>query len=277
MKKTSFLCIICAVVFSQFVFSADLEICFNSEINKYYEKFNKKNGLEKQFVYIDFYPDGLIKDIVNKTSVIDAYYNNNQTINRENDMIKIIFNSNFIISIKLEDDYIIVTKDYFGKQTENKIVFSKDCIAANSFSINYEPKKIYSVGMENVSFSYSGNELVTYFKNQIDSRYIFEQNDSNYIVSCWKADAYDEGWDLMFENSYVTFSKQKMNIFDKRINYINHLILKEYNSALDDILFVYFLGDYFHIEKEFDSNTINKKDVGQKNIVLRKISAFIRK
>ena len=115
MKKTSFLCIICAVVFGQFVFSADLEICFNSEINKYYEKFNKKNGLEKQFVYIDFYPDGLIKDIVNKTSVIDAYYNNNQTINRENDMIKIIFNSNFIISIKLEDDYIIVTKDYFGK------------------------------------------------------------------------------------------------------------------------------------------------------------------
>ena len=251
-------------------------ITFNAEISNYYKKFNSVNSLQEKTIELYLDDSMYLKEIRNHVSTLNSSTKTIKT-NIKNDAAKTLvveFYENKILdctkSFSYNVDTILVVTEKNGKKY--KRIFEIDNSKKEIRSENKIIKKDgdFVIGSENdkTAFVYKNNELINYFQGEPSSRYLYGLNNTDSLIEAYTVGYGNDTWNLMFENNHILFKNNAMGSGDRYKQIINYLILQEYDLVLADIMFEYFLGnffslnkiDYFAAERVLKKNTIYSKN-----------------
>ena len=215
------------------LYSQQLDITFFAEIDPYYKEFNDKNGLKEKKVSIGFSSDGSVAALPDNLGMKwDISY-----VKGTNYIVKGTKNGKVLISKKyiIMNDSLEVQNLITNKSTT--YIFEKNykVIRSEEFSVERKRNHLIARNSKNILLEYNKNELTSYVRGWKQNKIDYKVNRGKNYVYLWKTGP-EDSWDAMYENSNVVYTKYEFSK-DLRINLMNYLILKDFDSVISKILF----------------------------------------
>ena len=116
-------------------------------------------------------------------------------------------------------------------------IFEKNyrVIRSEEFSVERKRNHLIARNSKNILLEYNKNELTSYVRGWKQNKIDYKVNRGKNYVYLWKTGP-EDSWDAMYENSNVVYTKYEFSK-DLRINLMNYLILKDFDSVISKILF----------------------------------------
>lgn len=271
MKKVCISTLVALIMLS--LSGQEVIITFNAEISNYYKKFNSVNSLQEKTIELYLDDSMYLKEIRNHISTLNSSTKTIKT-NIKNDATKTLVvefyenqDLNCSKSFSYDADTIVAITEKNGKKY--KRIFEIDNSKKEIRSENKIIKKDgdFLIGSENdkTVFVYKNNELINYFQGEPSSRYLYGLNNTDSLIEAYTVGYGNDTWNLMFENNHILFKNNATGSGDRYKQIINYLILQEYDLVLADIMFEYFLGNFF---------SLNKIDYSASERVLKKNTVY---
>lgn len=253
----------------------EIVMTFNAEISNYYKKFNSVNSLQEKTIELSFDDSMYLKEIHNYVTMLNS---STKTIKTKvkNDAAKtfvVEFYENKILdctkSFSYNIDTILVVTEKNGKKYKTAFVVnnSKQEIRSEKLIIKKNDDSVIGSESDKTIFVYKANELINYFQGEPSSRYLYGLNNTDSVVEAYTIGYDNDTWNLMFENNHILIKTDVMSNDNNYKQIINYLILQEYDLVLADLLFEYFLGNFFSFDKinYFASEQVLKKNAVYSN------------